>query len=345
MTLTDRATQKLTGLVRMVLQRYGWLAFFVACLALSYLVIWQRGLYADDYWFHNDVVNTVTGERQFYVPHRLDRTLHFLVDTNLSGIMPEYEAFVRILAALCTATNALLLGWLVDRLLQSRLMAVTTAWFFLAPFMAHQAVLWISAYSYMFSVLFGLLFLHASVTALTRAQTWRRWALAAIVCYAAAVGFGEQAALSVALVPVLAIALARQQRVAGYRSAITRAVPLFVAPAIIAAGIVWFGYRTSSLVVPRGGMDLGISSLMQNIVEFLNRLVGLTIRPNTGLRLTVEAGKLGVHKLLDAPAALFVFLAAAILLLVAVRSWQSEEDSGRMSPQQHCGSSASVAPG
>jgi hypothetical protein len=339
---TDRAPQTVTGLIYKTMQRYGWLAFFIACLTLSYLLVWQRGLYADDYFFYNDVVDSVSGARQFYLPDRLDRVLHFLVDTNLAGIMPEYEALVRLLAALCTAANALLLGWLVARLVHSRFAAVVAAWFFLAPFAAHEAVLWISAYSYMFSVLCTLLCLHAAVTVLTRERRWRRWALAAITCYAAAVGFGEQAALSVILLPLLAIVLLRQERSAGPRRAATRSIAMVVAMSVIAAAIVWFGYRTSSLVMPRGGMDLSIGSLAQKTLEFMNRLLGLTIRPNTGLRLTIEAGKLGVHKLLDAPPAMLVFVAAAILLLVTARTWQSE-GSSRMPARATLGAGAACA--
>jgi hypothetical protein len=169
------------------------------------------------------------------------------------------------------------------------------------------------------------------MTAFTHAQSWRRWALLAIACYAIAVGFGEQVAMSAALAPLLGVALAAQGRAAGKRSVAVRATALFVVPAAIAAAVVWFGYRTSTLVTPRGGLDVSLDALLGKAAQFLTHFTVLTVRPNTGLRLTVEAGKLGVHKLIDSPAALLVFLAAALLLLLTVVSWRSTEKMGHVS--------------
>ncbi len=324
MTITHRAPQQLTWPVRIVLQRYGWLAFFVACLVLSYLSIWQRGFYTDDYSFHNNAVDITTGAWRLYLPERLDRPLAFFVDMNLAGLVPEYELFVRIVAALFAGANALLLAWLVKRLVRSRFMSIVTAWLFLSPYIAHQAVLWIAAYLYVFSLFFVLLFLHASINAFTHPQTRGWWTLAAVACYAIAVGFGEQAALSVVLVPVLAIALAAQKRISGYRSAATHCAALIAIPAVLALSVAWFGYRTAGMVATRGGMDLTIGGLLNKTAQFTDRFMQLTIRPNTGLRLTVEAGKLGVHRLIDSPATMLLFIAAFLLLLFTVRYWSND---------------------
>lgn len=194
MKLTQRAPQELTGLIRLALQHYGWLLFFAACLVLSYLAIWQRGFYTDDYSFHKNAADITTGAWHLYVPERLDRPLAFFADMNLAGLVPEHELSVRIVAALFAGGNALLLAWLVKRLVRSRFMAVVVAWLFLSPYIAHEAVLWIAAYLYVFSLFFVLLFLHASVNVFTHPQTRGWWTLAGVVCYAIAVGFGEQAA-------------------------------------------------------------------------------------------------------------------------------------------------------
>ncbi len=134
------AAGKVETLTQRLLPRYLWLLAFVACAVVSYLVIWQRGLLTDDYSFHAQVVNAVTGARRLYIPREANRVLAFFVDVNLAGLLPAYEWPVRLLAALITAANALLLGALVYRLTRQRLLLVVTARLFLAPVYAHQAV-------------------------------------------------------------------------------------------------------------------------------------------------------------------------------------------------------------
>jgi hypothetical protein len=285
-------------------------------------VIWQRGFYCDDYTFYRQTIDQTSGQQHIYLRIRLDRPLAFFADINLAGLAKRHELPVRTLAALVSGANALLLAWLIYRLTRARLLAVLTAWFYASPFVAHEAVLWIAAYLYIFSAFFVLLCLHAAATAFLRPRRWQIWALVCIVCYAAAVGFSEQAALSIVLVPVLAWALAVQRRAAGNPT--RRAGMIALLCTLIAASVAWFGYRTAITVASRGGIDLSSTGLLGRAGQFLDRLVMLTVRPNTGLRLALESGKQGVHALLDSPAALFVFLAAALLALLAVVYWQPE---------------------
>ncbi len=253
----------------------------------------------------------------------------FFVDVNLAGLMTGGEPLVRLLAALGAAANALLLGWLLYRLAGSRLMAIVAAWLFLMPFYAHQAVLWLAAYSYVFSAFFLLLFLHAGLSAVRQPERSWRWSILALICYAIAIGFGEQAALSVLLVPALALAA----RPSGVRPALRRSVPVLIAALALAAGLVVFGYTSADMVAGRGGMNLSIRSLLDHTGVFIHRFAQLLLLPNTGLRLTNESFRLGARTLLASPLWLALFVAAGGALLVTVAFWREQDGATRISGQ------------
>lgn len=325
--MAGSATSTLPGGGRRALsfvQRHSWLLAFAACAVLSYLVIWQRGLLTDDYTFRSQVVNVETGRRSLFVPTELNRFMAFVVDVNLAGLVPEYELLVRVLAALCTAANALLLGFLVYRLAQARLPAVVAAWLYLSPFYAHQAVLWTAAYLYVFSTYFALLFLHATLSALTTRRASWPWVATAVVCYALAIGFGEQVALSIVVVPVLAVAAARQHALPGASATIRRLAALALAPATLAVAYVLLGYSTGEIVTTRGGIDLSLPHVLSQTATFAERFVQLTVRPNTGLRLVNETFRVGARALLASLPAMVLFLAAACLTLATALLWKRD---------------------
>lgn len=315
-----------------LIQWYGWLLAFAACGIVSYLSIWQRGLLTDDYAFRAQVLNVETGRRSLFVPAELNRFMAFLVDVNLAGLMPEYELAVRLLAALCTAANALLLGFLVYRLVHTRLPAVVAAWLFLSPFYAHQAVLWTAAYPYIFSVFCALLYLHAALSGLTTRRAPWPWAALAVLCYVLATGFDEQVALSIAFVPVLAFAAARQHRLPDARVTTPRLAALVLVPAALAIAYVLLGYSGGDIVATRGGINLSLPHLLSQAEAFAARFVQFTWRPNTGLRLVNEALRVGARALLASLPALAWFAAAACLTLVAALLWQ--RDSPERSSQR-----------
>jgi hypothetical protein len=324
----DRDLRSISRSVPVALERYGWLLTFVACGALGYLTVWQRGLLTDDYSFRAQVVDLVTGERQFYIPDKFNRFLAFLVDVNLAGLMPEYELFVRVLAAVVAAANALLLGWLLYRLVRSRLAAVVAAWLFLSPFYAHQALLWIAAYLYVFSVFFALLYLHACLSALVAATRRRSWIALAVLCYVVAIGFGEQAALVLMLTPVLAIALYKQGKLPSAGTALGRLIPLIAIPAVFALVYVGYAYPGGDFV-PRRGLNLSLANLSAQAERFAIRFLQLTVTPNTGLRLINESFRLGVRTLLAAPPAMLLFVIAGGLTLATAALWRPEARSKR----------------
>src|ERR687883_546670 len=144
-----------------VFSRYGFLITGAACLLLGYLLVWQRGLYFDDYLVRNQLINPATGEStitftSIYFPLRMMPTP--LIYLSILAI-PKYEFLVRLLTTLCLGLNAWLLGLVIYRALKSKLVAVIGGWLFLAPVFAWEATLWMSAEYYLTSAPFALLFL------------------------------------------------------------------------------------------------------------------------------------------------------------------------------------------
>lgn len=112
--------------VSVFFSNYGYLLVGVACLWLGYMVVWQRGLYLDDYSLKNLAVDMVTGDRRPVFDWRSNpnfpaRLLTWVVLPQLAALVPDHELIARLLMVLVTGTNAFLLGFLAYKMTKSRI--------------------------------------------------------------------------------------------------------------------------------------------------------------------------------------------------------------------------------
>ncbi len=313
-------------------QRYGWLLFALACLLLGYMLIWERGQYTDDYTQKYAAMDALTGQWRPYIVRSLDRALGSVIMYNATGLLVQHELLVRSVTALVTGIDALLLGWLVYRLVPSRLMAVITSWLYVMPVYAFQAVLWPAAINYAFAALFVLLFLHASLCALLRPRQTILWSIVAILFFVAAVSSIEQAAISVVLVPCMALAPRVRQQVEGYRRILAQTIVIVMVSLLIAFGLLVFGYRSANIVVSRGGIDLNPVTVMQRTQDFVTQLGRTTVQHEPGLRKTRQVFVLGAQAILDSAGGTLMLLLAGGLLALTIVFWPmgEERDSGHL---------------
>src|SRR5205085_1207134 len=128
--------------------RFGWLGTAILSLWLGYLLVWRRGPYLDDYGMKDALGSVLSGTWMIYPL----RPITWLVVSALAALLPIDELLVRTATAVCVGCNALLVGWLVYRVLGARLAAVISCWLFLMPFLAWEAVLWVGAAGYVVMV-------------------------------------------------------------------------------------------------------------------------------------------------------------------------------------------------
>jgi hypothetical protein len=153
------------GRLSLFLSRYGWLLIGVACLWLAYLLVWQRGLYMDDYSLKSLAVDLITGERKPIFdfksnPNFPARLLTWIVLPQIASLVPDHELVARIFMALLTGINALILGRLIYEMLDSRMAGFVAGGIFLVH--PHNEVpFWIGAGGYLLATMLTLVSLIA----------------------------------------------------------------------------------------------------------------------------------------------------------------------------------------
>ncbi len=309
--------------------RYSWLLLAFACLALAYLLVWQRGFYTDDYSHRNWAIDPLTGQwRPLWSRERIGtfpvRILTCLFITTYAGLLPTHELLARAMAMLVVGTNALLLGWLVYRLLGSRLAAVIAGWLFLVPLYAQEALLWASAFGYVCAACLALLFLHAAWSALTQPGRGSRWNLAGSLAFAVMLLFVEPFAVAVALVPVLALAGAIREP-SHARIMLRRSLRLLIGPLAVSIAYYLLLYRNSWVVSSRGGLDLSPTGILARIGVYGGRLVFLTGPLAWGGHVAGDALTIAIAALRGSWPGAALALIAALSLLLTVLTWRSEE--------------------
>lgn len=308
--------------------RFGWLLFSVLCVCLGYLLVWHRGPYLDDYANLSLAYNPHTDHwRTMHLvrwnPYFPARMLEVTVDILFAGLLPRHEFLARFVMTLGTATNALLLGGLVFRLLGSRLAAVISGWVFLVPYVAFEAVLWAGAIDYSVVVLCALLFLHICWSTLIAPQLRLRWLLLGGVCFALMLLCSTKTLAVGFLVPFLGVFAAMRPHPAGYRGAFVRTLVSLAIPALLtAADRVLYTY--SSLVAERGGAVTSVGAFMQRLPVLWHRLQWLLVSAPWGApamrAVFVQGGTIVLHS----PLGLTLLVVAILALILTVTTWPSQ---------------------
>ena len=314
--------EPLLARARAILARWAWLLPGLACLALAYLVVWRRGLYLDDYANRAYAIHVLKAR---WWPVGLlpsyARALSALASPRFVLLVSTHELLARALGAFAVGANALLLGWLIYRVLGSRLAAVAGGWLFLVPIYAHEAALWGTAISYVLAGLFSLLFLHAAWSALVRPRRAGVWAVPAGAAFVASLLCVESnLAAAGLLVPLGLVAALRQPSVGSWP--LRRAATLLAGLSAVAGACYLLLYRGTAALVLRGGLDLSPGALLARSRFFLASY-GQTVASG---RLLGQALTLGAATVRASPWAKALLAGAAAALTLAALAWP---DRGR----------------
>lgn len=310
------------------LGRFGPLLTALICMTLGYMLVWRRGFYADDYSNRLLAVDVLTGQwRPIWSSSRIPtfpaRILTWMIVTSLAALMPAHEFFVRAISMLGIGVNAALLGWLIYRILGSRLAAVISGWLFLMPIYAQEAALWAGAVTYVFATGFSLLSLHFFWSALARPQRAGRWIALGTLAFTTTLLIGEQFIFAAGLVPIFALTIAIQRQTASYWALLRRS--LYVLILLMAVTVTFYVllYNGSNLVNARGGLDLTLAGIVERSLGYFKRLVWMTVY-DWGRRLISDAFGIGMAVLPQAWKGMALFSAASVSLLVTVLAWRTD---------------------
>jgi hypothetical protein len=303
--------------------RFGWLFTTVVCLALGYLLVWHRGFYFDDYanYAHlatRPILNAVLNSPFFPFPVR---TLHLTLNLGAVWLLSGHELLVRLLTALGAGINALLLGWLVYRLLGSRLASVISGWLFLMPFYAQEAVLWTSATGYILAVGLGLSLLHTFWSTFDRGQITGRWLALGLISFVLTLLTIETALWSVAFIPIFGLMAAVR-----HNSWKLIKQSLFIFLWLVGLTILFFNlfYRSPDIVTERGELDLSLFNTVERSQEYFSRLFWMTLSSDWGWPLMSESFELGLATVFQSWMGVTLFAAAFIVLSLTVLTWSRD---------------------
>ncbi|NDJ62506.1 MAG: glycosyltransferase family 39 protein [Chloroflexi bacterium] len=302
------------GAVIAVVTRHAWIGFLLLSAGLGYLLVWERGLYIDDYFFGVAPLNDPT-------LHGGLRPFAMLMLTSISRWVVDYELAIRVAQALLAVINAGLFGWLAYRLLRARWAGIAGAWLLALPLFASEAILWTNAALYPVAVLFMLLTLHAFYSLLHTATQQTSWGVVALVMFTISLLFHELVVIVPLLLPLLALIAAFGRP--GARRRFPR-YTLIVATALIAiSGLVYLSlYNANAFVAPRGSVNFSLTNLFQaRIPTFLERLVWLTVGPEWGQGYFAEGFWLGARELAATPTGVALLLITAVVLAATVIMW------------------------
>jgi len=118
--------------------------YILFSLWIAYLLVWNRGLYLDDYYFKSEAQDlaTATWKPLFKAPIPNVRELGQIIGANLASAIPSYEFYVRLLWTIVHGSSVILLGMILYRITYSRIAGFIAATLYIAPFSAHEALLW-----------------------------------------------------------------------------------------------------------------------------------------------------------------------------------------------------------
>lgn len=298
-------------------------------LALAYLLTWQRGPYYGDYSSRLVGMDPVTGiQAPVFSSARMPtfpaRALDWLLGSNLHTLMWSNELLVRLIVVAFVALNALLLGWLVWRILGSSLPAVVAGWLFLVPLEAGWIVLDHDNINMVVAATFALLFLHLCWVAIRSERSVLLWALAGAAIYLVMLSFIEADVTVLALVALPMPILARRSCQKPMKALLGRAIVLTGGAAIASAATFVLLYSNSPLIAQRGGLGIGASELLTRSLADLDRFRWLAVSPDWALPLMAERIRVGLAVATGAKTGMILLVAVVAAIIFAVTRWVPE---------------------
>ena len=309
--------------VSVFFSNYGYLLVGVACLWLGYLLVWQRGLYVDDYSLKNLAVDLITGDRRPIFdwksnPNFPARLLTWIVLPQIAALVPDHELIVRILMALITGINAFLLGFLVYKMTTSWIGGTIAGWGFLVH--PHNEVpFWIGTGGYLLATMFIMISLIALWLSLKQSSHPYLWIAISVISLLSSYMFSENGGYILILLPIFVlIAILRQS---AYLCAVKRAIVVFMGFVVITVFYVTFVASSSAVVQNRGGLDINPGRILQRVIGYIPSIYWIFIT----FGLYGEAFSLGITEISNSWFATLALGCIVGLVFLSILTWKSKQ--------------------
>lgn len=333
MSLAVRGAQRLASFFA----DWGWLPVGVSCLWLAYMVVWQRGLYLDDWSIGLMARDRETLEwkqltiSRDAIPTFPARILTYIVTSRLVALMWTDEFIVRLLITCCVGINALLLGWLVYRMTHMRLSAIIAGWLFLVPTVYTDVTLWAGAVTYVFISGLTLIVLHIAWSVAARSVQFYPLVIAANILWLLNLFWAEATLGALALIPIIALMQVLQKPRAKLSGLIYRGGILTGSLLGTTGLFAFFVMSSSPLIERRGGLYSDLASITQRIDSWLRGIYWLTVSPEWGHRIAAESLFVGLEFVTKNRYGSFLLSVLIIAITIKIFYWKAEKPHNNLS--------------
>jgi hypothetical protein len=276
------------------------------CLAIAYLSALPRGPYIDDY--------VSEGFRLALGP----RAVGVAFDEALARGLTYSPLAIHVALALLVGLNALLLGALVRRVSGSNFAGLAAGWLFVAPPLAFEATLWISASHYVLGTTFLLVYLHRNVGSQNE-HPFGRFAISSSVLVLTLLT--SEQAMVVALLSAPFLHVLRHQE--GTRRLLYQLWGPLLVTSLVGV-LTYFGPLGGSAelsAASRGGLDLHPSAVLEQSLQLLIRLNWMTISHAWGAALFWSALATAWTASVGTVGGVLILLVALLAVAGAARHW------------------------
>jgi len=307
---------------------YGWLIVGLACLWLAYLLVWQRGFYIDDWHIGLRARDHQTLEwLPIYLNYR-ERVLTQVFVPYFIALMWTDEFLVRLLTAGGVGVNAFLLGWLVYRMVHSRLPAIVAGWLFLVPVYT-DIPLWAGAAAGFFTNGLTLLMLHAIWSALAVDSPRYIWFLIGSLMLVTLM-WGEPTVGIISVIPIMGVLYLKQRPEVKWRMVAYRTTFAFIVPTIV---VVLYTLLTlsGSQIVERRGITTDMTLIAQRMYEWSRILYRFIFDPTGRSHFVVLSYVIGLDHILSSQFGIILLLSISVILGLTVVNWRIDHQFSKVS--------------
>jgi len=308
---------------------YGWLIIGLACLLLAYLLVWQRGFYIDDWHIGLGARDHQTLEWLPINFERRERVLTHAFIPYLIALMWTDEFLVRSLIASGVGVNAFLLGWLVYRMVHSRLPAIVTGWLFLVPVYT-DIPLWAGAAAGLFTNGLTLLMLHAIWSALAVDSPRYIWFLIGGLMLVTLM-WSEYTVGIISVIPIMGVLYLTQRPEVKWRMVAYRTTLAFIAPTIVVVLYTLLVITRSPLAEQRGGITTDMTLIVQRTYEWSRLLYWFIFDPTGRSHFVALSYAIGLDHVLSSRFGIILLLSISVILVLTVVSWRIDHQFSKVS--------------
>lgn len=303
---------------------------------IGLLLVWDRGLYLDDYFFNWYSRDIITGQwKPSLTPCQPNfRILGTLLTQNLGAIILDHEFMVRTICAAVHIANAAMIGMIVQVTLSSSIAAAISVWGYLMPIWAGEQLAWYAPMGgHGIGTLLFLLALYLMLRTVKGGTNRPVTALLAICGVALGLHFSELAFPVVGLVPALSLPLIVWSKERRDRKRMLL-MSVGLSSICVLVGLLHLKFFTAKALEQqqeRGTIVTNVSMLFSNYRHYLGRAYWLTLSPSIGYPFTLQSFKLGLRVVLTSPLGMALLISLIVCCMIwLVKTPLPEKESGSL---------------